>query len=281
MKSALDAEIGSVLEIVIDGLTSTAVAAAMRAGLAAMVKLGPEARRGAHRRRQLRRQARPAPLSSEGPAAMRPLVLTLRTGPDERLDLSALVPHRLAGRTAAEIGKIELQTGRQRITVGDIFRVRGGDARAHSHRGRHRSARPDRAGHGERRDRGRRRRRQPGRPIDDGRSPGHQRRRRAVGRFRHERRTDRNHRVRPATGSADRWRARPRGCAAACVVVRGDVGERVGDRLRRGTIIVEGQAGAHAGSRMIAGTLILRRCGGTASRLPHAPRHDRAGRRLR
>ena len=47
VKTALDPEIGSVLEIVIDGLTSTAVAAAMRAGLAAVVKLGPK--RGAMR----------------------------------------------------------------------------------------------------------------------------------------------------------------------------------------------------------------------------------------
>jgi formylmethanofuran--tetrahydromethanopterin N-formyltransferase len=47
VNTALDREIGSVLEIVIDGLTSTAVAAAMRAGLAAIVKLGPK--RGALR----------------------------------------------------------------------------------------------------------------------------------------------------------------------------------------------------------------------------------------
>ena len=46
-ESALDAAIASVLEIVIDGLTPEAVAAAMRAGLAAAVALGPE--RGAAR----------------------------------------------------------------------------------------------------------------------------------------------------------------------------------------------------------------------------------------
>lgn len=40
--SALDPEITSVLEIVIDGLTPDAVAAAMRAGLAAAIALGPE-----------------------------------------------------------------------------------------------------------------------------------------------------------------------------------------------------------------------------------------------
>jgi formylmethanofuran--tetrahydromethanopterin N-formyltransferase len=47
VSSALDDEIESVLEIVIDGLTVDAVAAAMRAGLRAIVKLGP--RRGAVR----------------------------------------------------------------------------------------------------------------------------------------------------------------------------------------------------------------------------------------
>jgi formylmethanofuran--tetrahydromethanopterin N-formyltransferase len=45
--SVLSPEIASVLEIVIDGLTSEAVANAMRAGLAAIIDLGPE--RGALR----------------------------------------------------------------------------------------------------------------------------------------------------------------------------------------------------------------------------------------
>jgi formylmethanofuran--tetrahydromethanopterin N-formyltransferase len=45
--SALDDDVGAVLEIVIDGLTSAAVAAAMRAGLAAVLRLGPK--RGAVR----------------------------------------------------------------------------------------------------------------------------------------------------------------------------------------------------------------------------------------
>jgi len=45
--TALDDDIGTVLEIVIDGLTPAAVGAAMRAGLAALLRLGP--RRGAVR----------------------------------------------------------------------------------------------------------------------------------------------------------------------------------------------------------------------------------------
>ena len=47
VQSALDRDTKSVLEIVVDGLTSTAVAAAMRAGISAIVKLGPK--RGATR----------------------------------------------------------------------------------------------------------------------------------------------------------------------------------------------------------------------------------------
>ena len=47
VKTSLDADTGSVLEIVIDGLTSDAVAAAMRAGIVAILTLGPK--RGATR----------------------------------------------------------------------------------------------------------------------------------------------------------------------------------------------------------------------------------------
>jgi formylmethanofuran--tetrahydromethanopterin N-formyltransferase len=47
VQSALDPEARCVLEIVVDGLTSEAVASAMRAGIAAIVKLGPK--RGAMR----------------------------------------------------------------------------------------------------------------------------------------------------------------------------------------------------------------------------------------
>jgi|SRR5690242_20622868 len=41
VKTALDADIASVLEIVIDGLSPQSVASAMRAGIAAVVRLGP------------------------------------------------------------------------------------------------------------------------------------------------------------------------------------------------------------------------------------------------
>ena len=60
VKTALDADIASVLEIVIDGLTPQAVAACDARRDRGDREARPEARRGAHRRRQLRRQARAA-----------------------------------------------------------------------------------------------------------------------------------------------------------------------------------------------------------------------------
>jgi formylmethanofuran dehydrogenase subunit C len=39
------------------------------------------------------------------------------------------------------------------------------------------------------------------------------------------------------------------------VLVEGDAGDRVGERMRRGTIIVRGRCGASAGARMLGGTV--------------------------
>ena len=80
VKSELGPDINAVLEIVIDGETSDAVAAAMRAGIKAVTDLGPAKGAITHQRRQLWRQARQVPLSSEGPAAVKALTFTLRRG---------------------------------------------------------------------------------------------------------------------------------------------------------------------------------------------------------
>ena len=59
---------------------------------------------------------------------MMSLVLTLRCEPEQRLDLSLLVPDRLAGLTESDLSRIKLGTTRQPIAVGDIFTIRMGDA---------------------------------------------------------------------------------------------------------------------------------------------------------
>ena len=187
---------------------------------------------------------------------MKPLTLTLRQRPDQRLDLSPLAPHLIAGRSAAEIERIELQTNRRRVTVGDAFRLRMGDP------GRMRIEgscdRLDRIGHAL----------SGGEVVVDG-DVGIQ-----VGRLM-------SGGSLIVTGNTGPWAASGmkggfleiRGATGAflaaplageiagmrggLVVVRGRAGERAGDRMRRGTIVIEGAAGAYAGSRMIAGSLLV------------------------
>jgi formylmethanofuran dehydrogenase subunit C len=195
---------------------------------------------------------------------MKPLVLVMRTSPQQRLDLSPLVPHRLAGKTAAEIGKLELQTGREQVTVGDVFRLSGSDATHMRIEGA--TDRLDQIGQ----------EMSGGEIVVEG-DVGNQAARlmrggRLIvkGNAGHWTASGMRNGYVEITGSAGDRLGGPlagetAGMRGGVAVVRGDVGERAGDRLRRGTIIVEGRAGAHAGSRMIAGTLLLR---GRAGRLP-------------
>lgn len=189
---------------------------------------------------------------------MKPLVLTLRAAPDQRLDLTPVSARGLAGKTLKEIAGIAVQTTKVRVTIGDVFRIRLGDPRDIRIEGG--SARFDLVGAG-----------MTGGALtvagDVGLQAG---RRMAGGRL-------------TVHGSAGPWAAsgmtggvidiagdagerlggplagEMAGMRGGVVVVRGDAGARAGDRLRRGTIIVEGAAGPYAGSRMIAGTLIVRK----------------------
>jgi formylmethanofuran dehydrogenase subunit C len=192
---------------------------------------------------------------------VKPLVLAMRTRSEQRLDLSPLVPHRLAGLTAAEIAKLALQTTRRPITVGDVFRVSAGDVaniRIEGAGDRLDQIGQDMAG-GEivvEGDVGN----QAGRSMRGGRLT-------IEGNAGHWTASGMRGGYLEITGAAGDRLGGPlagetAGMRGGVVVVRGNVGERAGDRLRRGTIIVEGRAGAHAGSRMIAGTLVVCRRAG-------------------
>jgi formylmethanofuran dehydrogenase subunit C len=192
---------------------------------------------------------------------VKPLVLTLRGRPEQRLDLSPLTPHRLAGLSAAEIARIALSTTRVPMPVGDAFRLRMGDAgeiRIENSCDRLDQIGQDMTG---------------GAIVVDGPVGAHVGRRMAGGRL-------------TIRGDAGPWAAsglrggaieitgnagdrlggplagEMTGMRGGLVVVRGSVGARAGDRLRRGVILVEGSAGPYAGARMIAGTLMVRRKAG-------------------
>jgi formylmethanofuran dehydrogenase subunit C len=186
------------------------------------------------------------------------MIFSLRQRPDQRLDLSPLVPDLLAGKTAAQIERIALQTTRSRVDVGEIFRLRMGDAQSIRIEGA--CERLDRVGQAM----------TGGEVLVDGDVGTQAGRLLAGGRL-------------ILRGNAGPWAAsgmkggvieihgaaedhlggplagEMAGMRGGLVVVRGRAGDRAGDRMRRGTIIIEGGAGAYAGSRMIAGTLIVGR----------------------
>ena len=187
---------------------------------------------------------------------MTPLVLTLRARPEQRLDLAPLVPHRLAGMVAADIERIELQTTRRRVLLADVFSIRMGDAA--QIRIEASCDRLDRIGH----------EMTGGEIVVEGDVGAR------AGRLMTNGRLTVRGSVGPWAGSGmqggtfeifgnagDRLggpiAGEIAGMGGGVVVVHGRVGERAGDRMRRGTILVEGDAAAYVGSRMIAGTLVV------------------------
>jgi formylmethanofuran dehydrogenase subunit C len=47
-----------------------------------------------------------------------------------------------------------------------------------------------------------------------------------------------------------------KGMSGGCIIVRGNAGERAGDRMRRGLLLIEGAVGSYCASRMVAGTIV-------------------------
>jgi formylmethanofuran dehydrogenase subunit C len=188
---------------------------------------------------------------------VKPLTFTLRQEPQQRLDLSPLTPDRLVRRPVKEIETIEIGTTRETVKVGDIFKVGLGDA--HSVRFAGGSERFDLLGA----------KLLPGFEIYVEGDVGAQLGRSASG----GRITVDGHAGSYAAsqlagaeieiwGDAGDFLGAPLageipGISGGRVLVHGDVGERAGDRLRRGIIIIEGAAGQDLGSRLIAGTIIV------------------------
>jgi formylmethanofuran dehydrogenase subunit C len=187
---------------------------------------------------------------------VKPLVFTLKEEPNQRLDLSPLIPDLLAAKTAKEIAAIELQTTRDTCTVGDIFKIQGADPKSIRFDGG--SARLDNIG----------RDMKAGEIIVEGDCG------KTVGRAMSGGTIAAYGDCGPYAGSAmsggrleisgdaDSFLGGPlegemEGMSGGLLIVRGNAGERAGDRLRRGTIVIEGFAGDYPGSRMIAGTLIV------------------------
>ena len=192
---------------------------------------------------------------------MKPLVLTLKQEPGQRLDLAPLAPHLLDGKSAKDIAAIELQTTRETITVGDIFKLRSGATQTIRFEGG--SSRLDNIGMdmkaGEIVIEG-----DCGKSLGRNMSGGNLVAMGDCGPYAGSAMSGGRLEI---AGDAGGFLGAPlegemEGMTGGLLIVRGNARERAGDRLRRGTIMIEGSAGDYPGSRMIAGTLIvLGECG--------------------
>lgn len=187
---------------------------------------------------------------------MTALTFTLRGEPDQRLDLSALTPSRLAGLATADIAALPVHTTRCKATVGDHFRLSGNDASTIRFVGG--SSRLDGVGT----------EMVGGSILVDGDAGSRVGRTMSGGTLTVRGSTG------PWTGSgmkggkisiaknAGDWLGGPlpgelSGMRGGTITVRGSAGKEAGHRLRRGSIVIGGDAGDFAGRAMIAGTLVI------------------------
>jgi formylmethanofuran dehydrogenase subunit C len=187
---------------------------------------------------------------------VKPFTLKLRQEPPQRVDLSILTPDRLAGLSPAQIEKIDIGVTKFSTKVGDIFEILPGDLKNLRYEGG--SSRFDLIGA----------KLLPDFSIHVDGDVGAQ-----LGRLAH------GGRITVAgsagayaasgnlggeieiSGDAGDYLAAPlagelSGMAGGRVIIRGSVGSRAGDRLRRGVIVIEGSSGEDLGSRLIAGTIV-------------------------
>lgn len=182
------------------------------------------------------------------------LRLKLRAQPDERLDLSQVVPGALAGMPVIDIERLVIGSTRRRLRVADVFSVSGvvGDSLTIDGG----SDRLDFVGAGH----------AGGTIVVEGDVGAYAGRRMRAGEL-------------DVRGSAGPWFASGLGggvvklkgaagdnlgapsagerfgIAGGIVIIEGGAGASAGDRMRRGTVIVRGACGPMAGLRMMGGTI--------------------------
>jgi len=186
------------------------------------------------------------------------LVFELKGKPDQRLDLSPLTPARLKDLKPKDIEALVVGTTREKLTVGDAFKVKGKDASALRFVGT--DGRCDKIGGGL----------TEGEILVEGDAGAYLGAGMKGGKI-------------EVTGSAGvlagasmlRGSIAIAGDAGAraggilvgetlgmkggLLAIGGNAGAMVGERMRRGLVIVGGDAGDYAGARMIAGTILFKR----------------------
>jgi formylmethanofuran dehydrogenase subunit C len=189
------------------------------------------------------------------------LTFELRSAPDQRLDLASLLPERLDGLKPTEIEALAVGTTRVRLSVGDAFKVTGGDASNVRFAGT--DARCDKIGAGMTK----------GAIIVDGDAGAYL----GAGMKKGKIEVSGNAGVLAGASMAGGSIAiagdageragginvgETLGMRGGVLTIGGNAGSLLGERMRRGLVIVSGDAGDYAGGRMVAGTIVLKRRAG-------------------
>jgi formylmethanofuran dehydrogenase subunit C len=185
---------------------------------------------------------------------MSALTLTLRALPPHSVDVSPLIPDRLAGLNKAAIENIVL--GSLGLQVADLFAVNGDDARqmiirnssdrlTHIGSGMTQGAITVEGGCGAYAGIGMR----GGRIIVTG----------TAGPFAGSGMTAGGLEIRGDAGDflGGALPGNKQGMRGGIIAVHGNAGDRAADRMRRGLILIAGDVGAYCGSRMLAGTILV------------------------
>jgi formylmethanofuran dehydrogenase subunit C len=186
------------------------------------------------------------------------LTFELKSKPDQRLDLSPLIPSRLIDLKPKEIEALVIGTTREKLTVGDAFKVKGKDASALHFAGT--DGRCDKIGAGL----------SEGEIVVEGDAGAY------LGAGMKGGKIEVKGNAGPLAGAsmaggriaisgdaAERAAGilvgETMGMKRGLLTIGGNAGPLLGERMRRGLVIVGGDAGDYAGGRMIAGTILFKR----------------------
>ena len=200
---------------------------------------------------------------------MTALRLTMKHRPDQRVDMSPLVCQKLVDMDPVDIGAIELQNGKRRIRVDQLFSIKGSDTQNIVIK--HSVPKLDFIGQdldgGSIRVEG-----DAGNYLGQGMKSGILSVFGNTGIFTA---CEMRNGFLSIEGDAGNFlggalTGNKKGMQGGTVLVKGNVGDRAGDHMRRGMILIEGDAGDYCGSRMTAGTIAV--MGQTGNNLGYAMR---------
>jgi len=188
---------------------------------------------------------------------MSALLFELKGKPDQRLDLSPLVPSKLKDLKAKEVEALVVGTTRDKLTVGDCFKVKGKDAESIGFAGT--DGRCDKIGAGLKQ----------GEILVEGDAGAYL----GAGMKGGKIEVKGNAGVLAGASMAGGAIAisghtgeraggilvgETLGMRGGLLTIGGNAGPLLGERMRRGLVIVNGDAGDYLGGRMIAGTILVR-----------------------